>query len=275
MLTTLLSSVSAWRAAATPARLLVRRGACTMAVTERTTFSAADFPAEWPYSAEDFSRLDEQPDIQFYSAPRFVTHIDEGAIATLTRYYEEQLSEGADVLDICSSWISHLPPDKPLGRVVGVGMNARELDSNERLTEFVQADLNRQPVLEFPDASFDACLCVVSVDYLTQPRTVLSEVHRVLRPGGRAHFSFSNRCFPSKAVKTWLKADDAGRQRIVASYFVYNPAGGWEDIGGQQLPEVKVAPPATMEGFMGKFQSAVQQWAVNGDPMFVVTATKV
>ena len=274
MLSTLLSSVSAWRAA-TPARSLIRRGACTMVATTRTTFSAADFPAEWPYTDEDFSRLDEQADIQFYSAPRFVTHIDDGAIATLKQYYDEQLPEGADVLDICSSWISHLPPDKPLGRVVGVGMNARELDANERLTEFVQADLNRQPVIEFPDASFDACLCVVSVDYLTQPRKVLSEVHRVLRPGGRAIFSFSNRCFPSKAVKKWLQADDAARQKIVASYFVFSPTGGWENIGGEQLPQVQVQPPSPMEGFMGKFQAAVGKWAVNGDPMFVVTATKL
>ena len=119
MLSTLLS-VPAWRAAVPAQRSLVRRrGACAMAATARTAFSAADFPAEWPYAADDFSRLDEQPDIQFYSAPRFVTHIDDGAIATLKQYYDEQLPEGADVLDICSSWISRLPPDKPLGRVVG------------------------------------------------------------------------------------------------------------------------------------------------------------
>ena len=107
MLATLLSVAA--RRAAMPARSLVRRGACTMVATTRTTFSAADFPAEWPYSDDDFSRLDEQPDIQFYSAPRFVTHIDDGAIATLTQFYDEELSAGADVLDICSSWISHLP----------------------------------------------------------------------------------------------------------------------------------------------------------------------
>ena len=80
---------------------------------------------------------------------------------------------------------------------------------------------------------------------------------------------------PSKAVKKWLQSDDAARQKIVASYFVFSPIAGWEDIGGEQLPEVKVAPPTTMDGFMGKFQAAVGKWAVNGDPMFVVTATKM
>ena len=79
----------------------------------------------------------------------------------------------------------------------------------------------------------------------------------------------------NEAVKKWLQSDDAARQKIVASYFVFSPTGGWEDIGGEQLAEVKVAPPTTMEGFMGKFQAAVGKWAVNGDPMFVVTATKV
>ena len=134
------------------------------------TYTANDFPSEWPYTADDLSRMDESPDFNFYSAPRFVTHIDDGAIAAITQYYRESLKADSDVLDICSSWISHLPAEKPLGRVVGLGMNARELEANPRLSEWVQGDLNTSPKLPFDDNSFDACLNVVSVDYLTRPR---------------------------------------------------------------------------------------------------------
>jgi len=108
------------------------------------------------YDDEDMSRLDETADIQFYGAPRFVTHIDDGAISAVTEFYRQTLPEGADVLDICSSWISHLPDEKPLGRVVALGMNARELEANQRATEWVQADLNTSPKLPFEDSSFDA-----------------------------------------------------------------------------------------------------------------------
>ena len=127
-----------------------------------------------------------QRSFNFYSAPRFVTHIDDGAIASLTSYYRDNLQPNGDVLDLCSSWVSHLPNDLPLGRVVGLGMNARELEANERLTEFVQVDLNVSPKLPFDDNSFDACLNVVSVDYLCRPKEVFEEMHRVLRPGGQA-----------------------------------------------------------------------------------------
>ena len=119
---------------------------------------------------QDMSRLDESPDFNFYSAPRFVTHIDDGAIAAVTQYYREVLPPGADVLDLCSSWISHLPNEVALGKVVGLGMNARELEANKQLSEWVQGDLNTSPKLPFDDNSFDACLNVVSVDYLTRPR---------------------------------------------------------------------------------------------------------
>ena len=133
-------------------------------------FDASSFGASWPYSELDLARMDPSPDIQFYETPRFVTHIDDGAIRALTDFYRQELTSGADVLDLCSSWISHLPPALELGRVVGVGMNADELAQNRRLTEFITRDLNAEPELPFADGSFDAVLNVVSVDYLTQAR---------------------------------------------------------------------------------------------------------
>jgi len=239
-----------------------------------TSFPAADFPQAWPYSEADMKRMDESADILFYSAPRFVTHIDEGAINALTKYYDAMLPEGADVLDLCSSWISHLPEGKSLNRVVGVGMNARELEANTRLTEFVQADLNVSPQLPFDAASFDACLNVVSVDYLNQPETVFQEMHRVLRPGGQAIMSFSNRCFPSKAVKVWLEASDEQRQRIVATYFHCSVNEGWQNVEAIELSPAPAAPPQGKGGFEMQMRSLLAG-LVPGDPMFVVRATKV
>lgn len=158
-------------------------------------------------------------------------------------------------------------------------MNARELEANPRLTEFVQADLNKQPKLPFNDARFDAVLCVVSIDYLVRPVEIVSEVYRVLRPGGRAFFSFSNRCFPTKAIKMWLQANDEQRQRIVASYFMYAPAGGWSDVGAEKLEEVSSVstPKGQQDGLLGgllKLDSMLASFISKGDPMYVVSATK-
>ena len=236
-----------------------------------TRFAASDFPAAWPYTEKDMTRMDESKDILFYSSPRFVTHIDDGAIKAVKDYYDAVLPEKADVLDLCSSWISHLP-DRPLGRVVGVGMNAQELEANKQLTEFVQADLNTTPKLSFDDESFDACLNVVSVDYLNQPQTIFQEMHRVLRPGGQAIMSFSNRCFPTKAVKVWLEANDQQRQKIVATYFHCSVPGGWEDVEALDISTSPAMPPPGKGGF--EMMRSMLAGLVPGDPMFVVRATK-
>ena len=136
---------------------------------------------------------------------------DDGAIEALTEFYSEEFKridkESLDVLDLCSSWISHLPDgdDVKYGRVVGVGMNEQELAANQALTSYVVQDLNENPSLQFEDDSFDVVCNVVSVDYLTQPLEIFREVHRILRPGGISLMSFSNRCFPTKAVAMWLQ----------------------------------------------------------------------
>ena len=167
-------------------------------------------------SSSDMNRIDNTDDEAFYSEPRFVTHIDDYAIQSLTEYYREELTKisrrkmdgsagsedgKVDVLDLCSSWISHLPDadDVPLGRVVGIGMNEKELEANKALTEYYVQNLNLDPSLDqFDDETFDVVCNVVSVDYLTRPQDVFKETYRVLRPGGYALISFSNRCFPTK-----------------------------------------------------------------------------
>jgi SAM-dependent methyltransferase len=169
-----------------------------------------------------FQRYDEGPDAAFYAVPRFVTHIDDAAIAAVSDLYDE-LGVDGDVLDLMSSWVSHLRRQPE--RLTVLGMNAEELAANPMATERVVRDLNADPTLPFADASFDAVLCCVSIDYLVDPVRVLGEVARVLRPGAPVVITFSNRCFPTKAVRAWLETDDAGRCDLVADHLA--AAGGF------------------------------------------------
>ncbi len=182
--------------------------------------------AQLPHNA--FRRQDETPDELFYRSPRFVTHIDDGAIAAVTQLYREYFPAGGRVLDVMSSWISHLPPEAEYRRVVGLGLNAAELARNPRLDAYVVQNLNTDAHLPFEDNSFDAAGLCVSVDYLTDPVAVLRDLGRVLVPGGPVVISFSNRCFPTKAVAVWHTLDDVGHLQLVQHYL--EAAGNWTDI---------------------------------------------
>jgi SAM-dependent methyltransferase len=165
-----------------------------------------------------FDKDDPSPDAAFYDFPRFVTHIDDGAVAAVTAVYREVLPAGGAVLDLMSSWVSHLPPDVSYATVVGHGMNAEELSANPRLSRWFVQDLNVDPVLKLDDGAFDgACLCV-SVQYLQRPVEVFRQVRRVLRPGAPFMVSFSNRCFPTKAVAIWRAFAGPDQQRLVGAY---------------------------------------------------------
>jgi SAM-dependent methyltransferase len=177
-----------------------------------------------------FGRMDETPDEEFYRTPRLVTHIDDRAIAAVTQLYRELFPEGGEVLDLMSSWISHLPPEVGYRRVVGLGMNETELRRNDRLDSYVVQNLNENPRLPFRDAEFDGCGICVSIDYLTRPVEVLREVGRVLKAGAPVVITFSNRCFPTKAVAVWHQLDDRGHMRLVESYL--EEAGTFRDIRG-------------------------------------------
>ena len=177
---------------------------------------------------EAFRRPDESPDEEFYDFPRLVLHIDDAAVAAVTALYREHFPAGGAILDLMSSWVSHLPPEVEFGRVVGLGMNAEELDANPRLTERVVQNLNAVPALPFGDAEFDGAGICVSVQYLTRPVEVFREAARVLRPGAPLVVTFSNRCFPTKAVAAWQLLDDRGHARLVRSYF--DEAGAFGDV---------------------------------------------
>lgn len=163
-----------------------------------------------------FDREDDGPDEAFYGFPRLVTHIDEDAIAAVGVLYEELGLEG-DVVDLMSSWVSHFRAAP--SRLTVLGMNDDELAANPQAQARVVHDLNADPTLPFPDDSFDDAVCCVSVDYLVRPIEVFREVARVVREGGRFVCTFSNRCFPTKAIRGWLHASDAEHGEIVAEYF--------------------------------------------------------
>lgn len=250
------------------------------------------WPKEFPLTANHLKRLDEHDDGVFYSQPRIVHHvraslkracpsathccvlslllqIDEHAIATLKAHYKEVLPRDGVVLDLMSSWTSHLEhgagqdkADGYFGRVSAIGMNADELGKNPALHDWHVADLNLAPALPmYADASFDAVICSVSVDYLAHPLEVFTELRRVLKPGGVAVFTWSNRCdgcpplllcacgvllrimpalihclsfshsspslrmFPTKAIRAWREASEPARLWICGAYFHYT--GGW------------------------------------------------
>ena len=183
-------------------------------MSSRPTGRYAGFPPGF------FDRQDATVDSVFYTPHRLVTHIDSGAIAAVGSLYNELGlcgPESGPVLDIMSSWVSHFP-EKPAHLTV-LGMNGFELDYNTAGDARVVHDLNTDPSLPFDDASFRAVVCCVSVDYLTRPLEVFDEVARVLRPDGVFVCTFSNRCFPSKAIRGWLSTDDRGHCAIVAEYF--------------------------------------------------------
>jgi SAM-dependent methyltransferase len=174
-----------------------------------------DLP-DFPPSA--FFKEDPSPDALFYEEPRFVTHIDRGAIATVTELYRQLLPPGGAILDLMSSWVSHLPPDVAYGEVIGHGMNEEELAANKRLTRHFVQDLNADPILPIASASIDAAAICVSIQYLQQPVAVLRELARVLKSGAPVVITYSNRCFPTKAVAIWHALSDEQHAGLIALY---------------------------------------------------------
>jgi hypothetical protein len=167
---------------------------------------------------EAFLKEDTSPDPLFYAQPRFVTHIDESAIAAVTELYRALFPAGGAVLDLMGSWVAHLPPEIDYAEVIGHGMNEEELKANPRYTRYFLQDLNTNPVLPLADASIDAAAICVSVQYLQHPVAVFREVRRALKPGGVFVITFSNRCFPTKAVAIWLHLPMGQHLRLVSLY---------------------------------------------------------
>ncbi len=172
-----------------------------------------------PSPQNAFCRADESADENFYDFPRFVTHIDKQAIETVTEIYREFFPPDGAILDLMSSWISHLPENVAYGRVAGLGMNTEELTANPRLTEQIVQNLNADSRLPFGAGEFDGATICVSVQYLIEPVTVFGEIARVLKTDAPLVVTFSNRCFPMKAVYAWNALGDEGHVELVSKYF--------------------------------------------------------
>ncbi len=199
--------------------------------------SDPSFP-EFP--PEAFAKQDMGDDLDFYAPPRLVTHIDEGAVAALTQLHSQMLPVGGRLLHLMSSWVSHLQDDRNYAEVVGHGMNAVELEANPRLTRWFVQNLNQDPVLPLGDQAFDAAMACVGVQYLQQPLAVFAEVRRVLTPGAPFIVSFSNRCFPTKAVAIWRALDTGGQAALVKLYF---ERAGFTNISATLLSDGAAGDP--------------------------------
>ena len=210
-----------------------------------------------PLRPDQRTKLDNTDDRQFYAYPRLVTHVDEGFISQLTELYRKRLKPDTCILDMMSSWVSHLPDEMKFARVEGHGLNGEELAKNPRLDSYVVQDLNADPKLPFTDSYFDAVLNCVSVQYLQYPEAVFAEIYRVLKPGGVAIFSFSNRMFYDKAIQAWREGSETSRVELVKSYF--------QSVPGFSEPEV-ASRQATAPNLL--------QWlgVGGGDPFYAVIA---
>ncbi|MSQ12362.1 MAG: methyltransferase domain-containing protein [Dehalococcoidia bacterium] len=209
------------------------------------TSTEPQFPPEF------FRRADESDDRLFYAEPRLVVHVDEPALRAISQFFKTALPAEGLVLDLMSSWRSHLPDGFPKRRAIGLGLNATELAENPQLAGRVVHDVNANPVLPFHDGAFDAAAITVSIQYLVAPVEVFREVNRVLKAGAPFYVIYSNRMFPTKAVAVWQALDDTQRAQLIASYFMNS--GGWS------TPEPRDLSPRTGHP---------------SDPVYVVSARK-
>ncbi|MBE9162834.1 MULTISPECIES: class I SAM-dependent methyltransferase [Microcoleaceae] len=208
------------------------------------------------------TKLDDTDDTLFYSSPRFVTHVDDGFIQQLTDLYRERLKPNTRIFDMMSSWVSHLPEEMEFAHVEGHGMNEEELAKNPRLNHYFLQNLNANPKLPLADAEFDAVVNCVSVQYLQQPDAIFAEIRRILKPGGVAIISFSNRMFYQKAIAAWREGAEGDRVQLVKSYF--DSVKG-ASIPGFSKPEV-VSKQSNLPSFMQMLGMG------GGDPFYAVVA---
>lgn len=180
------------------------------------------------FGPEQFRRIDEFDDEIFYDGPRLTVHIDDSALAAVSEIYGNRIRPGAAILDLMSSWRSHLPETLHPVQVAGLGLSRVEMENNPALTEIVVHNVNREPRLPFCALTFDAAVMTVSVQYLIHPIETFAEIGRVLKPDAPFIVTFSNRMFPTKAVAIWVNSSERERVALVERYF--DESGVFRDV---------------------------------------------
>lgn len=206
------------------------------------------------------TKLDDTDDTSFYAFPRLVTHVDQRFIDQLTNLYRKRLQANTRILDLMSSWVSHLPEEIEFAHVEGHGLNGEELAKNPRFNHYFWQNLNTNLQLPFPDQDFDAVLIAVSVQYLQYPEAIFSEIYRILKPGGICIVSFSNRMFYQKAIAAWREGTDISRVALVKRYF--------QSVAGFSKPEV-IAHTSTIPMMLQMLGFA------SADPFYAVIAQRL
>ncbi len=211
-------------------------------------FGKPSYFADYP-----FKREDETDDAVFYKETRMVHHLDATATAEITRLYSELLDEKSKVLDLMGSWNSHISDDLSLSHVTGLGMNQQELGANKQLNVFTIQNLNLYQLLPYADDQFDAAVCTASIEYLTYPLKIMTEVARVINPGGKFVVTFSERWFPTKAITLWSQLHPFERMQLVLEYFkdsglfvdlhTYSKRGLPRPVDDQYFEEIKTSDP--------------------------------
>ena len=202
-------------------------------------------------------KWDASDDALFYAEPRFVHHLDGAFRQRLTQLYRERIPAQAVVLDLMSSWVSHLPEEVAYAQVIGHGLNEKELAANPRLQRHWLQNLNKDQLLPLESASVDATLIVAGWQYLQYPEAVAAELLRITRPGGQLIVAFSNRMFFTKAPQIWADGGDRDHLAYVAEVLI---AQGWPS-------PTLIAETTRASGLAGLV-------GAKGDPFFAVIASK-
>ena len=192
---------------------------------------------ESPFKPQFFEREDESPDTAFYEHARLLVHIDEYAIAAARDLYAELLPPRGAILDLMSSYRSHMPTGLDPARLAGVGMNEIELRENDQLTDYLVKDLNADPYLPYAADAFDGAVVTVSVQYMTRPVEIFRDVARALKPDAPFIVTYSNRMFPTKAVRIWRSLDDRERAGLISAYFRHAGAFGEVTAEDRTIPD--------------------------------------